>query len=412
MDSGTAQIAKVADQVVESLRRFLHLETASSILLLLATLAALIAANTPLYGLYEQFTLIPVEIRVGAFSIDKSLHYWINDGLMALFFLVVGLELKREFVEGELQERSAVLLPAAGAVGGMIVPALIYVAINYDNPAALNGWAIPAATDIAFALGVMSLLGNRVPQALKIFLISLAIFDDIGAIIIIAIFYTENLSLLALSTAICCSVVLFGLSRRGVSELPPYVVVGIIMWAALLKSGVHATLAGVVIAMFIPLQHRTEPGRSPLREIERDLHIVVAFVTLPLFAFVNAGVRFIDLDMSAITHPVTLGIAAGLVLGKPLGILSFCWAAVRLNWVRLPESLGWPRLWSVATLCGVGFTMSLFIGNLAFTGLEARAFDQRIGILCGSLIAGVLGYLLLRTCVERQPNETPQKEII
>lgn len=410
--SGTSQIVAAADQVVESLRNFLHTETASSILLLAATLAALIAANTPLFGLYEMFTQMPVEIRIGAFSIDKYLHYWINDGLMALFFLVVGLELKREFLEGELQERSAIVLPATGALGGMIVPALVYVAITYGDPIALNGWAIPAATDIAFALGIMSLLGKHVPQALKVFLISLAIFDDIGAIIIIALFYTESLSLLALGTALACTVMLYIFSRRGVSELPPYLIVGVIMWAALLKSGVHATLAGVVIAMFIPLKHKADPSRSPLREVERDLHSVVAFVTLPLFAFVNAGVRFVDLELSAVLHPVTLGVAGGLVLGKPLGIVLFCWVAIKLNWVKLPESLGWTRLWSVATLCGVGFTMSLFIGNLAFADLGVREFDQRIGILCGSLIAGVLGYFLLKSCVETQPQEEPQKEMI
>lgn len=410
--SGTSQIVAAADQVVESLRNFLHTETASSILLLVATLAALIAANTPLFGLYEMFTQMPVEVRIGAFSIDKYLHYWINDGLMALFFLVVGLELKREFLEGELQERSAIVLPASGAIGGMIMPALVYVAITFDNAVALNGWAIPAATDIAFALGIMSLLGKHVPQVLKVFLISLAIFDDIGAIIIIALFYTENLSLLALGTALACTGILFGLNRRGVSELPPYVIVGVVMWAALLKSGVHATLAGVVIAMFIPLHHKRDTGRSPLREMERDLHTIVAFVTLPLFAFVNAGVRFIDLELSAVIHPVTLGIVGGLVLGKPLGIVLFCWIAVKMNWVKLPDSLSWIRLWSVATLCGVGFTMSLFIGNLAFADMEMRAFDQRIGILCGSLIAGVMGYFLLKSCVETQPQEEPQKEMI
>lgn len=410
--SGASQIVAAADQVVESLRNFLHTETASSILLLAATVAALLAANTPLFGLYQDFIQMPVEISIGTFSIDKYLHYWINDGLMALFFLVVGLELKREFLEGELKERSAIVLPASGAIGGMIVPALVYVAITYDNPVALNGWAIPAATDIAFALGIMSLLGKHVPQVLKVFLISLAIFDDIGAIIIIALFYTENLSLLALGTALACTVVLYILNRRGVCELPPYFIVGVIMWTALLKSGVHATLAGVVIAMFIPLHHKRDTNRSPLREVERDLHTIVAFVTLPLFAFVNAGVRFVDLELSAVLHPVTLGVVGGLVIGKPIGILLFCWIATKLNWVKLPESLSWVRLWAVATLCGVGFTMSLFIGNLAFADLEMRAFDQRIGILCGSLIAGVLGYFLLRSCVETEPQEEPQKEMI
>jgi NhaA family Na+:H+ antiporter len=239
-------------------------------------------------------------------------------------------------------------------------------------------------------------------------LISLAIFDDIGAIIIIAIFYTENLSMAALITALVCCFLLYQFNRFNVSELPPYVLVGLVMWAALLKSGVHATLAGVIIAMFIPLRHR-DPDRSPLREMERDLHAIVVFVTLPLFAFVNAGVRFVDMSMDAIWNPVTMGISAGLVIGKPLGIGLFCWLAVRLGWVKMPDSLNWTQLWSVACLCGIGFTMSLFIGNLAFESMPDRLFDERIGILIGSVISGLLGLVLLHTFVERATKETPQQ---
>ncbi|MDH3695008.1 MAG: Na+/H+ antiporter NhaA, partial [Gammaproteobacteria bacterium] len=321
---------------------------------------------------------------------------WINDGLMALFFLLIGLELKRELIEGQLSDLRKVALPAVGAVGGMAVPALIYTAVNWDDKVALQGWAIPAATDIAFALAILALLGKRVPVSLRVFLVSLAIFDDVGAIVIIALFYTSELSLKALAIAGACLPILYVLNRRGVLEKAPYLLIGLVMWVAVLKSGVHATLAGVVLAFFIPIRN-TEEGSSPLHELEHDLHTAVAFGVLPLFAFMNAGISLEGLSWDYLLHPVPFGIAAGLFLGNQIGIFSLCWLAVKLGLTRLPEDLNWIHLYGTALVCGVGFTMSLFIGSLAFenTGVNLL-FDERLGIIVGSLLSGVCGYLVLR----------------
>ena len=386
-----------------TIQRFFQMEAAGGILLIAAALLAILLANSPLEPFYALLLSTPVEISIGEFAIDKPLLLWINDGLMAVFFFMIGLELKREMTEGELSRPSQVVLPGIGAIGGMMFPALIYVAFNWDQPEALQGWAIPAATDIAFALGVLSLLGPQVPRAAKVFLASLAIFDDVGAIIIIALFYTDNISMLALSVAGGCLVVLSLMKVSGVENRRAYFLVGVVMWASMLKSGVHATLAGVLLAMFIPMQSRKRPGYSPLRALEHGIHPIVTFMILPLFAFANAGVTFTTTDAQYLLHGVPVGIALGLFLGNQLGILSLCWLAVRLGWTQLPKDMDWLTLYGVAMLCGIGFTMSLFIGSLAFeqSGID-RFFDERVGILAGSLLSGVCGYLLLRFALRRR----------
>ena len=374
------------------------MESAGGIVLFGAAVLAMIAANSPLESLYAYFLDTPVELRVGALKIAKPLFLWVNDGLMAVFFFLVGLELKREFLEGELSRPANVMLPAIGAVGGIVVPVAIFAWLNADNAAAMRGWAIPAATDIAFALGILTLLGTRVPVALKVFLVSLAIFDDLGAIVIIAVFYSADISSTALVAAAICLSVLAFMSWRGVASISPYILVGIVMWIAVLKSGVHATLAGVLLAAFIPMRAPDEPARSPLRELEHDLHSVVAFGVLPLFAFVNAGISIDGVGLSALMHSVPLGIAAGLFVGKQLGIFLLCFVAIKIGLAKLPDGANWASLYGVSILCGVGFTMSLFVGSLAFENVafEAQAvFDERLGIILGSLLSGIAGYLVL-----------------
>lgn len=376
---------------------FLRLESAGGILLIAAASLAIICANTFLDTYYQLLLSTPVEIRIGALQIAKPLLLWINDGLMAVFFFLVGLELKRELIEGELSEKRNIVLPGAGAIGGMLIPALIYIYFNYDDPVAIKGWAIPAATDIAFALGVLSLLGSRVPVSIKVFLTSLAIFDDIGAILIIAFFYTDNISFVSLIVVAACIPVLALLNRRNVLDKSPYLLVGLIMWVATLKSGVHATLAGVTLAMFIPMGDRNNIGISPVKSLEHDLHPVVAFVVLPVFAFANAGINFSGVGLNSLLHGIPMGIAAGLLLGKTLGVFLFCWCVVQFKWVVLPKDMSWLDLLGTAAICGIGFTMSLFIGSLAFeeTGVN-QLFDERLGILLGSLLSGLLGYTILR----------------
>ncbi|MCW8109116.1 Na+/H+ antiporter NhaA [Alteromonas ponticola] len=379
------------------IQSFFKLQSAGGILLFIAALLAIILANSPLSGLYDMFLSTPVEVRVGALKIAKPLLLWINDGLMAVFFFLVGLELKRELVEGELADKRNIILPGAGAIGGMLVPALIYVYFNYDDPVAVKGWAIPAATDIAFALGVLTLLGPRVPLSVKVFLTSLAIFDDIGAILIIAFFYTSKISLTALIVVALCIPVLAILNKRGVISKSPYILLGVIMWIATLKSGVHATLAGVVLAMFIPLRGKQDDGYSPLKSLEQDLHSVVGFFVLPVFAFANAGLNLQGINMDQIQHGVPIGITLGLFIGKQVGIFGFCWLAVKLSLTSLPKSVSWLTLYGTSALCGIGFTMSLFIGSLAFeeTGVNLL-FDERLGIVIGSILSGVLGYVVLK----------------
>ena len=376
---------------------FLRLESAGGILLIAAAGLAILFANTPLVSAYQALLSVPVEVRVGNLEIAKPLLLWINDGLMAIFFFLVGLELKRELVEGELSDPRKLILPGVGAIGGMLVPALIYVGFNWNSSVALQGWAIPAATDIAFALGILALLGSRVPTALKVFLTSLAIIDDIGAIVIIAIFYTAQLSIQALLIVIACLPVAWWLNRRNVVDHSPYLLIGVIMWVAMLKSGVHATLAGVIMAFFIPLHDISDPGHSPLKELEHDLHAIVAFFVLPVFAFVNAGIDLRGISADQVFHAVPIGIALGLFLGKQLGIFGMCLLAVKMGLTKLPREMSLTALYGTSVLCGVGFTMSLFIGSLAFeqTGVDLL-FDERLGIIAGSLASGILGYLVLR----------------
>ena len=388
-----------------TIRNFLRLESAGGIVLMGAAVLAIIAANTGGAGLYQLFIETPVEIRVGALQIAKPLFLWVNDGLMAIFFFLVGLELKREILEGELSRAADIMLPAVGAVGGMVVPVAIFVFLNQGDAAAMRGWAIPAATDIAFALGILGLLGSRVPVSLKVFLVTLAIFDDLGAIIIIAIFYSADLSIDALVVAAVCLVLLTVMNRRRVMSISSYVLVGVVMWTAVLKSGVHATLAGVALAAFIPMRDPAQPDHSPLRELEHDLHQVVAFGVLPLFAFVNAGIDFGGISVDGLFHGVPLGIAAGLFIGKQVGIFVLCALAIKLGLARLPEGANWGGLYGVSILCGVGFTMSLFIGSLAFENVAldtAMIFDERLGIILGSLLSGVMGYVVLRIALRNR----------
>ncbi len=381
---------------ITSLKEFLRLESASGILLFIAAVLAMIAENSPAKPWYDALLSTPVEIRVGALQIAKPLLLWVNDGLMAVFFFLVGLELKREIVCGELSDASRVTLPVVAAIGGMAAPAVIYAFLNWGNEIAMKGWAIPSATDIAFALGVLSLLGDRVPNALKLFLLTLAIVDDLGAIIIIALFYTSELSLTSLVAALIAVFVLFLMNRRGVKSATPYLLVGVILWIAVLKSGVHATLAGVLIAMFIPLHPSNNNGRSMLEELEHDLHPSVVFIILPLFAFMNTGVSLDGLTLAALTAPVPLGIALGLFLGNQIGVFGLSWLTVKLGLARLPQGANWLSLYGVAMLCGVGFTMSLFISSLAFEQGGANfAVDDRLGIVLGSLLSAFGGYLVL-----------------
>ena len=388
-------------------RRFFQQESAGGILLIAAALLALIMINTPaLSGLYNGLLQTPVVIQVGDFAIAKPLLLWINDGLMAVFFFLVGLELKREFLEGALSDPAQVALPAIGAIAGIALPALIYVGLNHDDPTRLRGWAIPTATDIAFALGIVALLGRRVPASLKLFLMMLAVLDDVGAIVIIALFYTADLSTSALTVAGSALLILFIMNRRNVMDVPAYVLVGLVMWASVLKSGVHATLAGVALAFMIPMRNPKKPEQSPVRGLEHDLHPIVAFIILPVFAFANAGVPLADLSLASLLEPVTLGIILGLFVGKQVGVFLISWLLVKLKWARLPEGATWPQLYGIALLCGIGFTMSLFIASLAFEHEGQEYIESvRLGILTASLLSAVTGYLVLRLASPKPPAQ-------
>jgi len=382
---------------------FLSKEAISGIILMFSAVLAMILANSPWSTWYDLLLDIPVVVAIGTFEIAKPLLLWINDGLMALFFFLVGLELKREFIEGDLSKPGQVTLPAIGALGGMLIPALCYLVLNYDNAEALNGWAIPTATDIAFALGILAIVGSKVPLSLKVFLTSLAIFDDLGAIIIIALFYTDQLSLTSLVISAVVLTILFILNNRNVISTSPYIFFGVVLWVAVLKSGVHATLAGVVLAFFIPIKGEGDEP-SPLKTLEHNLHSMVAFIILPIFAFANAGIDFSGVGLNDVMAPVPLGIILGLVVGKQLGVFVFCFAAIKLGWAKLPVNVNWTLLYGASLLCGVGFTMSLFIGSLAFEQSgENLIFQDRLGIVIGSLISGVLGFWLIKLGVKKLP---------
>ncbi len=381
-------------QALSDEQSFLSMEALAGLLLMLASAIAMVAANSPWSAYYQDFLQLPFSIQLGEYGLAKPLLLWINDGLMAVFFFMVGLELKRELLEGQLSKPADILLPAIAAVGGMLIPAAVFASVNWHDPVALQGWAIPAATDIAFALGILALLGPRVPLSLKIFLSSLAIFDDIGAILIIAFFYTAKLSMSALVIAAVCLALLYLVNRFGGESKSVYLFIGLVMWVALLKSGVHATLAGVLLAFFIPIS--ASDGSSPLKSLEHDLHTAVAFFILPLFAFANAGLPLEGVGIEKIFHPVPLGIALGLFLGKQVGIFGFCFVALKAGWAKLPQGMNLWSLYGTACLCGVGFTMSLFVGSLAYeeTGVNLL-FDERLGIILGSLLSGVVGFFVL-----------------
>jgi len=381
-------------QYGDMMREFLAMETAGGILLVAATIVAMVLANSGFAPHYVAFLDIPVAIKLGVLEIAKPLLLWINDGLMAIFFFLIGLEIKREFLKGELSSFSQIALPAIGAIGGVVLPALIYIYVNSGSPENLNGWAIPAATDIAFALAVLSLLGDRVPLALKILLLAIAIFDDLGAILIIAFFYTDQLSINTLLLGLIPCAGLLWLSAKNVTRPAPYILLGIILWVMVLKSGVHATLAGVVTAFAIPMTRRVGAKQGLLVELEHGLHPWVAFAILPLFAFANAGVSFAGVGLECFIEPVKLGISLGLFVGKQFGIFIMLWLAIVLGLARMPTGVNWGMLYGVSVLAGIGFTMSLFIGSLAF---EHSGFDApiRLGVLTGSILSAFVGLVIL-----------------
>lgn len=382
-------------RALAALNAFMKLESSGGIVLVLATLVAMVVANSELAPAYLEWLHSHLRIGVGALALDKSVSHWINDGLMVLFFLVVGLELKRELVEGQFADRANIVLPVAGAIGGMALPMLIYAGFNWGDGAALRGTAIPAATDIAFALGILSLLGPRVPAALKMLLLAIAVADDLGAILIIAVFYTENLSAVGLVTALALVGVLYTLVRAGVVRLPLYLFFGFLLWLAVLNSGVHATLAGVILGLMIPLGRGSRDGAS--ERLLHALHPWVAFVILPVFAFANAGVPLAGLGLDDLLAPVPLGIALGLLLGKLLGVYGFIWLCLRLGWAKFDRSVRPSALLGMAALCGIGFTMSLFVGSLSF-GADHVDYQltHRLGILSGSLLSAIVGYGVLK----------------
>ena len=386
--------------VAQALQALAKHEAAGGILLFGAAVLAIVMDNSPLAWLYDGLLETQASIQVGPLSIAKPLLLWINDGLMAIFFFLVGLEIKREVLEGQLSSREQIILPGAAAAGGMAVPALIYVALNYGDPEELRGWAIPAATDIAFALGALALAGPRVPLALKVFLLAIAIIDDLGAIVIIALFYTADLSIEALVLSGTGVVALVVLNRLKVNTLAPYILVGVFVWVCVLKSGVHATLAGVVLAMAIPLRVEGPKAQSPLHRLEHGLHSWVVYGILPIFAFANAGVSLAGLSVERLLEPLPLGIAAGLFFGKQIGVMGMTWVAVRTGVARLPKNVDWLQVYAVALLTGIGFTMSLFIGTLAFDDPE-HAASVRLGVLSGSLLSATAGFLVLRWSLAR-----------
>lgn len=391
--------------------KFLRLEAAGGFLLVGALMLAMLAENSPFKPVYDMLLNTPVEIRVGPLHLAKPLLLWVNDALMTIFFFLVGLELKREVITGQLSSPSKIALPALAALAGIAAPALIYTAINHDDPYAMKGWAIPTATDIAFALGVLSLLGNRVPGALKLFLLAVAIIDDIGAIVIIAVFYSANLSASMFLVAAAALLVLAVLNWRNVTSATPYMLIGTLLWIAVLKSGIHATLAGILLAMFIPLGCRDTQHKSLLVRLEQDLHATVAYVILPIFAFANAGISLAGLSLVDLLDPVPLGVTLGLVVGKQLGIFGSIWLAVKTGFAQLPEKVSWLQIYGFSILCGIGFTMSLFISSLAFEqGGISNTTNDRLGIVIGSLISAFLGYAILRISSKSNDSVDPRED--
>lgn len=403
----------ITGEIIDYAKDFLKLEAAAGILLVFAAILAIIIANSNFAHLYN-FFFNQLNFQIGFSSdgtslkavIDKPIVLWINDGLMAIFFFLVGLEIKRELMDGELASRERIILPMMGAIGGMVVPIAVFYFFNAGNTATIDGWAIPAATDIAFALGILALVGSRAPTALKVLLTAIAIVDDLGAIIIIALFYTDNLDIMPLIVASVCILFLIGLNVKKVTHVTPYILFGIIMWTAVLKSGVHATLAGVITALFIPMTCKIHEGHSPLRHLEHTLHPWVAFAVLPIFAFANSGIPLLNLGMEQVTNTLSLGIALGLFAGKQLGVFFFMAVALLLKLSPMPKDVTWTQLYGISILCGVGFTMSLFIGGLAFETQE-NMNDVRLGVLMGSAASAILGYFVLKVSV---PKHVTSKE--
>lgn len=381
------------------IQEFMKIEASAGLVLMGVAVLAVIAANTALAPFYDGFLGTYITVSVGSFEIAKPALLWINDGLMAIFFFLVGLEIKREVLAGELSSYDKAVLPVLAAIGGMLVPGLVFFAINWGTPENLHGWAIPTATDIAFALGILALLGSRVPVTLKIFLLAIAIIDDLGAIVIIAAFYTSELSTNALTLSMLAFALAVTLNRLGVRKATPYVLIGIFMWVFVLKSGVHATLAGVLIALTIPMKAPYNE-KTLLRRMEKGLHYWVAFLILPVFAFANAGVSLQGVSLADLLKPLPLGIAAGLFIGKQVGVLTFTWIGVKSGLAKLPKGVEWRHVYGVACLTGVGFTMSLFIGSLAF-GTDETMNAMRLGVISGSILSGVLGFAVLRTAAPR-----------
>ena len=397
--------------VQSTFRNFFKLEAAGGIFLLIAAMLAMVLKNSPVGYVYEAFLDTPGVIQIGALEIAKPLFLWVNDGLMAIFFFMIGMEVKREVMVGELSELSQIALPAIAGLGGIIVPAGLYYLITMDDPLAIQGWAIPTATDIAFALGILAMVGPGIPVALKLFLMTLAIIDDLGAIIIIALFYTSELSLLSLSVAAGSIFSLCVLKWRKVQTVAPYIFVGIILWVAVLKSGVHATLAGVILGFFIPLKAIDRNGKehSPLDQMIHELHPAVAFGILPLFAFVNAGVKLQGMTLDSLLSGIPLAIAVGLFFGKQIGVFGFAWVSIKLGLARIPAGVNWGQMYGASILCGVGFTMSLFVGSLAFeeSGLGYSRPD-RLGIIVGSLAAGIFGFVVLKLATKSAATDDKQ----
>ncbi|MEZ8143722.1 Na(+)/H(+) antiporter NhaA [Enterovibrio norvegicus FF-33] len=381
--------------MTDAIRQFMKMESAGGLVLIIAAILAIVIANSPLQPLYDG--------ALHSYIAGLSVAHWINDGLMAIFFMLIGLEVKRELIEGALNTKEKAIFPAIAAVGGMLAPALVYLAFNYSDPVTINGWAIPAATDIAFALGVMALLGKRVPLSLKVFLLALAIIDDLGVIVVIALFYSSDLSITALVVAFISTAVLFLMNTKNVTGVKWYLLVGAILWFSVLKSGVHATLAGVVLGFAIPLAGGKD-GKSPLKTLEHAIHPYAAFLILPLFAFANAGVSLEGVSLASLTNMLPLGIALGLLIGKPLGIFTFSWIAVKTGVARLPENVNFKQIFAVSLLCGIGFTMSIFISSLAFVGVDQSYITfSRLGILIGSTVSALAGYALLSAVLPKSP---------
>lgn len=374
------------------IRQFLKLETASGVILLFAAILALVVDNSPLSSTYQRLISAILTFHSIGIDLSGSTLFWVNEGLMTFFFLLVGLELKREFVDGELSHIKQVMLPGVAALGGMLIPALFYIAINHGNLHALRGWAVPVATDIAFALGVLSLFGQRVPLGLKLFLLALAIFDDIGAIVIIALFYSEHLAWIPLCIGMVIVLAMFCLNRLSIKAGMVYFLLGILLWGCILRSGIHASIVGVLVALVMPVN----------RALEAKLHPWIAFLIMPLFAFTNAGISFASVDKNILFSPITWGVIAGLVLGKQIGVFSAAWLFVKLKWASIPKGTTWLQFYGVALLCGIGFTMSLFLGTLAFQNDQPMYLvEVRLGVLLGSIISGVMGAMMLHMACKK-----------